>query len=114
MGFLDIAYVFVVLILLIGVMYSLLFLVKKYFFKQGNTKSGGINIQVLTTQPLMPKKYISVVKIHKKYFVLGISDNAINLIERLDDVTDADFQPEKKSNKTSSFLKILKENMVGK
>jgi len=110
----DIAYIFFVLIILTGVMYSLLFLVKKYLFKQGKADLGNVNIKVLTTQPLMPKKFISIVKIHKNYFVLGISDNAINLIEKLDDVTDEDFQKENKTKKSFDFLKMLKDNMSGK
>ncbi len=110
----DIAYIFVVLIILIGVMYSLLFLVKKYLFKQGNSSLGSMSINVLTTQPLMPKKFISIVKIHNKYFVLGISDNAINLIDKLEDVTDEDFENENKTKKGFEFLKMLKNNMSGK
>jgi len=114
MGFSDIAYIFFILMILLGVMYSLLFLVKKYLFKQGDPNTGSINIQVISTQPLMPKKFISIVKIHKNYFVLGISDNAINLIDKLDDISDEDLKPGIKEKRGFEFFKMIKNNMGGK
>lgn len=110
----DIAYIFFILMILLGVMYSLLFLVKKYLFKQGDPNIGHVKIQVISTQPLMPKKFISIVKIHKDYFVLGISDNAITLISKLDDIDDEDLKPEIKEKRGFDFFKMLKNNMSGK
>lgn len=108
MEYSDILYIFFVLIILMGVMYSLLFLVKKFLFNPGSRSKNRVNIDVISTQPLMPKKFLSVVKIEEKYFVLGISDHSINVIDKLDNLTiDEDYQ----SGERKTFLDHLKENM---
>lgn len=106
----DILYIFFVLFILMGVMYSLLFLVKRFLFN-GNPKGlKNVNIKVISTQPLMAKKFLSVVKIEDKYFVLGISDHSINLIDKLENFN----PPEEVETDKKSFMEILKNNMVGK
>lgn len=109
MGASDILYIFFVMIILLGVMYSLLYIVKKFLFNAGSKGRKNVNISVISTQPLMAKKFLSVVKIEDKYFVLGISDHSINLIDKLDNFTEDE---DEIIEKPKSFLDHLKSNMV--
>ena len=111
MGFTDIAQIFFILFLLLGVMYAMLFLVKKYLFTYDNRASKLINISVLSTQVLMPKKYISVVKIREKIYVLGVSDSSITLIDKQEDFTQELESEEIDAVGKKNFLDILKKNM---
>lgn len=77
-----------VLILITGMVYGTLYLLRKYVFAFDRNKSKIVPIKVLSTQMLMPKKFIQVVQIRDKVFVLGVSDHAINLIERFDDLAE--------------------------
>lgn len=111
MGFGDILQIFFVLFVLLGIMYAMLYLVKKYLFTFDKRASKLVNISVLSTQVLMPKKYISVVKIREKVYVLGVSDNSITLLDKQEDFTkdlqNEEINPSEKKN----FLDILKQNM---
>lgn len=78
----DIIKIFLVLFALLGAMYLLLFVVKKYLFAFDKKKSKNLDIKILTTKGLMQKKYISIVKIHNKIYTLGISDQSITLIDK--------------------------------
>lgn len=111
MGFGDFAYVFAVLLVLFGVMYGLLYFVKKYMFSFTQKGNQPVNIQVLSTRALMPKKFVSVVKIQDKVYFLGISENSVNLIDKLEE---SDFEikgPEIESGETPSFKELLKKNL---
>ena len=114
MTFWDIVKIFAVLLILMGVMYMLLFLVKKYLYTFDKRNSKIFNINVLTTQAIMPKKFISVVRVHDKLFVLGVSDNAINLIDKLDDFTAQTEHENYSNNQPHRFFDYLKRNMVKK
>ncbi len=81
MGFLDIIKLIFPLLLIIGLLFGLLLLVKKIQFKGGRIIQS--NIKVVHTLMLMPKKYMSFVKINDKIIVLGVSDNNITLIKEL-------------------------------
>ena len=92
-------------------MYGLLYLVKKYLYsyeKKGNSDS---RVQVLSTQAILPKKFVSVVKFNESVYLLGVSDQSVNLIDKLDSEimenhSDDDLKPEK-----HNFLQLLKSNM---
>ncbi|MBU2492259.1 MAG: flagellar biosynthetic protein FliO [Bacteroidetes bacterium] len=111
MGFGDIAQIFFILFLLLGVMYVMLYLVKKYLFTYDKKASKLINISVLSTQVLMPKKYISVIKIRDKIYVLGISDNSITLIDKQDNFLQEAENEVNSSTEKKNFLDLLKGNM---
>lgn len=111
MNFFDILKIFLVLGLLLGVMYVLLYLVKKYFYSFEGKGSKHIKIEMLSTQAIMPKKYVSVVKIFDKIFVLGVSDHSISVIDKMDDIPEDFKQPERHTNKEGNFLDLLKKNM---
>ena len=111
MGLGDIAQIFFILFVLLGVMYVMLWLVKKYLFTFDKKASKLVNISVLSTQVLMPKKYISVVKIRDKVYVLGVSDNSITLLDKQEDFTKELEDEELNRTEKKSFLDLLKGNM---
>ncbi len=81
MGFFDIIKLIFPLLLIIGLLFGLLLLVKKIQFKGGRIIHS--NIKVVHTLMLMPKKYMSFVKINDKIVVLGVSEQNITLIKEL-------------------------------
>ena len=98
---------FVILAILLGALYF----VKKSQLKIGNIKSNALNIQLLTTKSIMPKKYIAAVRVEEKVLILGVSDYSINILKEMD------YDPEKfevvksEKNLDSSFFKLLKKNL---
>lgn len=84
MGLLEIIKLIFPLLLIIGLLFGLLLLVKKIQFKGSRIIQS--NIKVVHTLMLMPKKYLSFVKINDKIFVLGVSEQNINLIKELNAV----------------------------
>ncbi|NOX18252.1 MAG: flagellar biosynthetic protein FliO [Chlorobi bacterium] len=107
----DIAFVFFILLLLMGIMYSLLFLAKKYLYNQGGKNGSQLNMQVLATQTLMPKKFLSIVRVSDKFFLLGISEHSINLIDKLDDFSVEDLELQKNERKGLSFFEQFKKRV---
>ncbi len=74
---LELLKVLAVLIVMLGVLYGVLKIVKRRM-----TPSDGI-IEMLHYQPLGPKKGIAIVKIVKDYLVVGVSDEQISLLDKL-------------------------------
>ncbi|MGE5429740.1 MAG: flagellar biosynthetic protein FliO [Syntrophomonadaceae bacterium] len=117
MEFWNIIKVIFMLIFILGLMYGTLYLARKYFFTfEKNTKKL-IKIKVLSTQMLMPKKFIQVVQVHDKILVLGLSDNSINLLQELNTSAAARLIEEEtvrndvKDNFKDNFVEILKKNL---
>lgn len=81
MGFFDILKLIFPLLLLIGLLFGVLLLVKKLQFKGARIIHS--NIKVVHTLMLMPKKYLSFVKINDKIVVLGVSEQNISVIKEL-------------------------------
>ena len=111
MNFLAIVKAIIPLILIIGLLYGVLFFIRKYGISIKGKGSSLVNIKVLSSQLLMPKKYISVVKVEDKILVLGVSEHSISLLKEMD-------AKEEESNVNNyppvddqSFLKILKRNL---
>ncbi len=106
----DIVKVFLILFVMLGVMYGMLYLLKKYFYSSPGKNQGSLRINVLSTQTVMPKKFISIVKIDETVYVLGIAENSINLIDKIDngfeDITQ-NYEDAEKPN----FFQLLKKNM---
>ncbi|MBI2416454.1 MAG: flagellar biosynthetic protein FliO [Ignavibacteriales bacterium] len=82
MGFVDIFKVILILTLLVGVMYLVLYLTKKFLY-QGNSRVGAAHaIKVLATQMIMPKKYVSIIQIEQVEYIVGIADNSFTLLDK--------------------------------
>lgn len=79
MSFFEIIKLIFPLFLMVGLLYGVMLLIKKYSPKSNKISSS--NLRVLSTLSLMPKKYISVVKVNNKVLILGVSEQSINLLQ---------------------------------
>lgn len=110
MSFFDIIKTVIPLFLIVALMYGVLIFVKKYGIKINGNKTGSVHINIISSQMIMPKRFISVVKVEDKLLVLGISEQSITLLKELN-------QPEdfpKQSiviNEKMNFLDSLKKNL---
>ncbi len=111
MNYWDIAKIFLILFVMLGVMYLLLYLVKKYLYTVDTKKSNSYKINILSTQTLLPKKFVSVIKIKNKVYILGVADNSVNLIDKMDDLSDENTYTSINSEEKLTFLQLLKKNM---
>lgn len=87
-------------------LYGLLVFVKRYSFKRGG--SSLVNIKVINNQMIMPKKFLSVVKVKDKLLILGISDNNITLLKEID-ADENDISNEAFQNPNQGFGEIFKK-----
>lgn len=71
------------LFLIIILLYSVLYFVKKYGvkFSPQYFQLGGI--KVVLTQQIMPKKYISLIKVEDKLLIVGVTDNSFSLLKEI-------------------------------
>lgn len=81
MSFLEILKLVFPLFLIVALLYSVLLFVKKYQFK--GSKLSSENFRIVTTLMLMPKKYLSVVKVNDKVLILGLSEQNITLLKEM-------------------------------
>ena len=110
MTFLDIVKAFIPLIVIVGLLYGVLVFVKKYGISFKGNKNSNIPISVLSSQMIMPKKFISVVKVADKLLILGVSDGSITLLKELEqqvEPEDSFIHKEVKNN----FVDLLKKNL---
>jgi flagellar protein FliO/FliZ len=110
MSFFDIVKAFIPLIIIAGLLYGVLLLVKKYGASFKGTKAGVVPIKVLCTQMIMPKKFISIVKVDDKLLVLGVSDNSITLLKELEPSDEIETAPTAPKN-DNNLIDILKKNL---
>jgi flagellar protein FliO/FliZ len=110
MSFFEILKSFLPLILIIGLLYFLMRYVKKsgFSFKPKNSKL--FNMKVINTQMIMPKKFISVVKVNDTFLVLGISDHSVNLLKEYDGLKEEEETPVESSG-NGNFLDHFKKNL---
>lgn len=111
MTFFDIVKIFFPLLLIVGLLYTVLRFVKRTGFSVGSKTSKKYHFNIVNTQMIMPKKYISIIKVKDKLLVLGVSEQSINLLKEMDD----DFEYEEPTLKNyqpdNNFLTILKRNL---
>jgi flagellar protein FliO/FliZ len=110
MSFFDVVKSFVPLVIILGLLFGVLILVRRHSFSLSGKKSRSLNIDILTNQLILPKKYLSVVRVLDKVLVLGISENSITLLKELDynaietnDIVKLETKP--------NFMDILKQNL---
>ncbi len=70
--------------ILLGMTYGILFLMKRFVYRTSSSGKSNLNMKLLSTQMIMPKKFISAVKIDKHVYILGITDNSITLLDKSD------------------------------
>ncbi len=110
MTFLDIIKAFVPLVVIVGLLYGVLIFIKKYGITLKGNKPGSIPINVLSSQMIMPKKFISVVRVADKLLILGVSDGSITLLKELEQPGEPEgsFIPK---NSKNNFIDLLKKNL---
>lgn len=111
MTFLGILKAIIPLLLIVGLLYGVLIFVKKYGLSfRGKINQGSPIIKVISTQMIMPKKFISVVRIEENLLVLGISEHSITVLKELESSSIPQNEIIEKFNK-ENFLSILKKNL---
>ena len=94
--------------MLLGVLY----LLKRKQLNIGG-KSDMFDVKVIFTKSIMPKKYISFVRVGEKVMVLGISEQAMTVLKEID--WDKNFDTAQAQNlKGKTFLELFKQNLRGK
>ena len=84
MAFFDIVKMILPLLLIIVLLGGVLWFVKKYSYQSRTTSNFGVDVNVLSSKMILPKKYISVVKVKDRLLVLGISESSINLLKEFE------------------------------
>jgi flagellar protein FliO/FliZ len=105
----DLLMAFLPLLFIVGLLYAAMLFLKKYSFRAKGRDSGILNIRVISNKMIMPKKFISVVKIENKLLVLGISENSMALLKEIDSPA-VPLEETTSENEKESFLTILKKN----
>lgn len=111
MNFFDIIKAIIPLVIMIGLLYGVLYFVKRYTLPIGGKKLKAVKISVLSAQAIMPKKYLSVVQVQGKVFLLGISEHSVNLIKELDPIELEDNDDSETPLAKTNFTDILKKNL---
>ena len=107
---LDLLKALIPLLLIVALLYGVLVFVKKYGIKfRGKNDLNSLKIKVLGNQMIMPKRFISVVKIEDKKLVLGISEHSITLLKELNSEANS-FETRNDESGKENFLDVLKKN----
>lgn len=79
------------LLVVLGIIFAIYALAKKKFnFLPGNNDKS--LIRIVEARHLMPKKSIYLVEVRGKEFLLGVSDNNINLLSTISKIDQEEFQ----------------------
>ncbi|HOI28418.1 MAG TPA: flagellar biosynthetic protein FliO [Melioribacteraceae bacterium] len=110
MSFMDIVNTILPLLLILGLLFLALIMIRKYSFSINRNKSNLLKIEVMNNHLILPKKYLSVVRVEDKLLLLGISEGNISLIKEYDfDSSDEIQAPQSELKQT--FKEILKQNL---
>ena len=107
----DIIQIFVILAVMAGIMYGLLFLVKKYLYTFDKNGKNNSKIKIISTQTILPKKFVSVIQFNNNVYLLGISEQSVNLIDKIDETIFNQESIENSYKPKPNFLSLLKTNM---
>lgn len=110
MSFFDIVKSIIPLLAVLGMLYGVLLLVRKYSFSMSGKKIKNLHIDVVHNQLILPKKYLSLVRIKDKLLVLGISENNITVLKEFDYAEFSD-RADSDSESKGNFVEILKQNL---
>lgn len=101
------------LVLVIILLYSLLYFVKKYGIRFTPQNMNYAGIKVISTMQIMPKKYISLIKVEDKLLIIGVSDAAFTLLKEINCPTELlnDNPPVQKSILPENLKDIFKKNL---
>ncbi|MFN3872120.1 MAG: flagellar biosynthetic protein FliO [Ignavibacterium sp.] len=106
MSFFEILKLVFPLFLIVAMLYGVLLFVKKYQFK--GSKLNSDNFRIVTTLMLMPKKYLSVVKVNDKVLILGLSEQNITLLKEMN-AEELILHDEANFQNNQNFLDVFKK-----
>jgi|GEM_PF-3504316 flagellar protein FliO/FliZ len=66
----------------LGLLFVCMYVVRRW--QQGVQGHGRQDIQVITTRMILPKRYISLVRVYNKTLILGITDTSMTLLGTLE------------------------------
>ncbi len=98
------------LVLILGLLFGAMMLLKKYSFRGKRKDLGILKIRVLNNKMIMPKKFISVVRIEDKLLVLGLSESSITLLKEFN-LPEDDGTVAETAQGDESFFAVLKKNI---
>jgi flagellar biogenesis protein FliO len=73
------------LVAVLGLMFALVVVLKKYMYGFQSTRSTLISIDVLGQRVIQPKRSIVVVKVLNKVFIIGMTEEGMQLLGEIDD-----------------------------
>ena len=109
MSTIDILTTILPLFLVVGLLYAALIFVRKNGINFGKNQGKLSQVKVISTQAIMPKKFVSIVKVQDSYLLLGVSENSITLLKELDSIDEDD--NENSNNEKPKFSEIFKQNL---
>jgi flagellar protein FliO/FliZ len=106
----DIVNTILPLFLILGLLFLALVMIRKYSFSINRKKTNLLKIEVMNNHLILPKKYISVVRVEDKLFLLGISEGNVTLLKEYDykPTDDKDTNP---GDIKQTFKDLLKQNL---
>ncbi|MDX1700486.1 MAG: flagellar biosynthetic protein FliO [Melioribacteraceae bacterium] len=107
----DIVQIFLILAVMMGIMYAILYFVKKYMYSFDNKNKSNSKISIISTQTILPKKYVSVIEFNNFTYLIGVSDQSVNLIDKFNSENIVNQVSETENSDRTNFLKLLKSNM---
>ncbi len=110
MQIMDIVTAIVPLVVIIALLYGVLYFIKKHGVNLNKSKNGPVSINVVCSHMIMPKKFISIVRVEDKLLVLGVSDNSITLLKEMNDIVKPNEKKDAKGEK-NNFLELFKKNL---
>lgn len=110
MGTWEVLKIFLILFAMMGIMYAILYVVKKYFYSYERKGNSSTTIQVLSTQAILPKKFVSVIRFNNSVYLLGVSEQSLNLIDKIEEYN-IEKPLNNMPNEKPNFLNLLKKNM---
>lgn len=98
------------LVVIIGILYLVLRYVRKFYAPVKGINVSNYEIKVLTTQMIMPKKYVSILKVKDKILVVGMSENSMNLLKELE-LEEGDKIDTSQMVEKNSFVDLFRKNL---
>lgn len=110
MGVLDVIKTLIPLLLILGGLFFALIMVRKYSFSINGKKAKLLDIEIINNQLILPKKYLSVVRVQDKLLLLGVSEGNITLIKEYD-YTPSKEEQDNPGQFKQTFLDVFKQNL---
>ena len=78
----------------------------------GTGKQLALNMRIVASLPIAPKRSVTVVEVGGKWLILGVGTESINLLSTMEAISESSKEDHRESNTESSFQKILRRKKV--